>query len=109
MVLPVKDVFGFFVWITCAKYDNGAVIETIHPAGFVTVERCVVPESEEAVLWFAVHGNLIEIESKASIQDQLDTAVYLGFNRHALWLEPGTRLACPAADKSGRELMGCGG
>jgi len=109
MTLPVKDAFGFFVCIACVKYDSGAVIETIHPAGFETVERCVAPEGEEAVLWFAVRGSLKEIEGKASIQDQLDTAVYLGFNRRAIWLEPGTRLARPAADKSVRELMGYGG
>jgi len=66
----------------------------IHPARFVTVKRCVVPESEEAVLWFAVQGSLKEIEGKVSIQDQVDTTMYLGFNQRAFWLEPRMRLSC---------------
>ena len=88
-------VFG----VACAKHDSRIVVEAVHPTGFVAVERCVVTKGEQAVLWFVVHGSLIEIQREASIQYQLDTALRLGFDRNALWLEPCARLACPAADE----------
>ena len=65
---------SIFDGVASAEHDRGVIVETIHPTGFVLIGEGVIAKGEQAMLRLTLDGGLIQKESKAPLQYDLDIA-----------------------------------
>ena len=66
--VTAEDLESVFDGVARAGHDACVVVKGVYPTGFVLFERCVIAESEHAMLWFTFNGALIEMDGEASFQ-----------------------------------------
>ena len=104
--IATKDGETALTWLPDAVHDGRVVVKAVHPAGLILVGGGVESESEHAVLGLTVNRGLVEIDGKATIEDELDATLRPGFTRGRIGIEPGARGTGPRSDQTGEEMMG---